>query len=211
MYCFVFIVKYNKWLAFAGFLSMAVFHIPLFLNKKVTFYKLMGSGKNGTFDIVPDFKQWAILTYSSTDELPFFIKNYFKLFKPIIKVLKLKPVCGHGFWDKKQPFGNLPKNEPVEGKMAVLTRATIRLSKLKSFWKNVPAVAQTMSEADGFITSYGIGEIPFIKQATLSIWENELAMKQFAYKMQAHKEVVAKTRKEDWYSEDMFVRFKVMD
>lgn len=171
----------------------------------------MGSGKNGTFDITPDLRQWAILTYSTTEKLPYLVDGYLKIFKPTITLLKLKPVCGHGLWDGKQPFGNLPKNEEVEGKMAVLTRATIRLWKLKSFWQNVPLVANTMKHAEGLLASYGIGEVPFIKQATLSIWENEHAMKNFAYKMQAHKTVVQKTRKEDWYSEDMFVRFKVMD
>ena len=34
-------------------------------------------------------------------------------------------------------------------------------------------------------------------------------MKQFAYKMKNHAEVIQKTRKENWYSEDMFVRFEV--
>ena len=33
-------------------------------------------------------------------------------------------------------------------------------------------------------------------------------MKQFAYQMHRHKEIVQKTRKENWYSEDMFVRFR---
>ena len=55
------ILKYkSRYIPFA-FLSMAIFHIPLFFNRKISFYKLMGTGKNGTFDKVPDFNQWAIL------------------------------------------------------------------------------------------------------------------------------------------------------
>ena len=95
--------------------------------------------------------------------------------------------------------------------IGILTRATIRISKLNSFWKNVDSVANQMGSADGFITSLGIGEVPFIKQATFSIWESKMHMKQFAYQMQEHTEVIRKTRKEDWYSEDMFVRFKILD
>ena len=94
--------------------------------------------------------------------------------------------------------------------IAVLTRATIRLSKLRSFWKNVDGVARDMAGADGFITSLGIGETPFIKQATFSIWESKAHMKQFAYQAREHAEVIRKTRKGDWYSEDMFVRFKIL-
>ena len=65
-----------------------------------------------------------------------------------------------------------------------------------------------MNSADGLITSIGIGELPFIKQATFSIWQSKEKMKHFAYQMHQHTEVIKKTRDEKWYSEDMFVRFK---
>jgi hypothetical protein len=67
-----------------------------------------------------------------------------------------------------------------------------------------------MAGANGLITSLGIGEVPWIKQATFSIWENREQMKQFAYQMQQHAEVIGKTRRENWYSEDMFVRFRIL-
>jgi hypothetical protein len=35
-------------------------------------------------------------------------------------------------------------------------------------------------------------------------------MRQFAYTMKAHQEVIVKTKKEKWYSEDMFVRFRII-
>lgn len=82
-----------------------------------------------------------------------------------------------------------------DGPIAVLTRATIRLSKLNSFWKNVDGVAQQMAGAHGLITSIGIGEVPFIKQATFSIWENKELMKAFAYQMHQHQDVIKKTKK----------------
>ena len=94
--------------------------------------------------------------------------------------------------------------------IGILTRASIRLSKLSSFWKNEDNVANQMSTADGFMTSLGIGEIPWIKQATFSIWESKEHMKQFAYGMKDHADVIRKTRKENWYSEEMFVRFKII-
>jgi heme-degrading monooxygenase HmoA len=67
-----------------------------------------------------------------------------------------------------------------------------------------------MNGAKGFVTSIGIGEMPYIKQATFSIWQNKESMKNFAYQMKEHAEVIRKTRKENWYSEDMFARFKVL-
>jgi hypothetical protein len=84
------------------------------------------------------------------------------------------------------------------------------LSRLRSFWKAVPAAAENLSQTEGLTYSVGIGEVPFIKQATFSIWETAESMKNYAYKMRAHQEVIRKTRKEAWYSEEMFLRFKVI-
>ena len=193
---------------------MALFRIPLFFNKKLHFFKLMGTGKNGTFDKVPDLSQWSILvTYTSnlTLEAQFgnFILKWFDLFCQKQTIYELQPIEGHGLWDKKKVFGDFPATTEYEGEIAVLTRATIRLRKLRYFWQNVAPIASQMITAEGFITSYGVGEIPWIKQATFSIWESKAMMKKFAYRMPEHKAVIKKTRKQNWYSEDMFTRFVI--
>lgn len=213
MYCTLTIVRYPKIFAWAGFLSMAIFRLPLLLNQKNTFYKLMGCGKNGTFDKTPDWQQWALLEVFSeenqTSVTPKFIKKYWHLFKVEKLVIELQPIESHGKWDNQLCFGELPKQTDYEGQIAVLTRATIRLNKLSAFWKNVDSVANQMATAKGFITSFGIGEVPFIKQATFSIWQSKQSMKAFAYSMHEHKQVIQKTKKENWYSEEMFTRFIV--
>lgn len=212
MICIINVARYPKFLGWAGFLSMAVFRIPLLLNKEISFWKLMGSGRNGTFDIHPDWRQWAILmiTPNSKPQTPNFIVGWHRFFNCETWTVQLEPLEGHGAWDGKQCFGTLPRESNYEGRIAVLTRATIRLRKLRNFWKNVPAVANRTAGAEGFIASLGIGEVPFIKQATFSVWESKAAMKTFAYKMQEHTGVIQKTRREDWYSEEMFVRFRII-
>ena len=172
----------------------------------------MGSGKNGTFDIHPDFNQWAILfvANNSTIKAPSFIYNYLKSFHCDIKEFLLEPIEGFGFWDNKNIFGDLPKRTDYDGAVAVLTRATIRLNRLKNFWRNVESVSNKMKSAKGLIASYGIGEMPWIKQATFSVWENKNAMKAFAYTLPEHTEVIHKTRTENWYKEELFVRFKII-
>ncbi len=205
------IVRYPSFMGWAGFLSMALFRLPLWLNSKITFYKLMGCGRNGTFDKTPDWRQWALLTIGSPEDAgyrPSFIASWWKFFGVELWELQLAPIEGHGTWDGKAVFGNLPKQSNYEGPIGILTRATIRPSQLGRFWSHVDAIAQQMASADGFITSVGIGEVPWIKQATFSIWESKDNMRQFAYKMKEHAEVVKKTHQEKWYSEDMFVRFK---
>jgi heme-degrading monooxygenase HmoA len=213
------IIKYpNKFVPFA-FFAMAIHRFPLWLNKNISFYKLMGTGKNGTFDKKPDFNQWAIMAAHKTEitdiniELLYgkFIAKWLRIFQCQVHTHLLQPIEGHGTWDKKKPFGDLPPKSDFEGKIAVITRATIRLSKLKFFWENVAPIAAKMNNAKGFITSYGVGEIPWIKQATFSIWESKEDMKNFAYGMKEHAEVIKKTRQQKWYSEDMFTRFKVIE
>ena len=218
------IIRYKKRYIPFAFFAMATFRLPLWLNKNISFYKLMGCGKNGTFDKTPDLQQWAILTLGNEQSVVDktqkeilntlyggFIAGWLGLFGVKTITYLLDPIEGHGLWDNKKVFGELPMKSDYEGKIVILTRATIRLSKLKSFWKNVDSIASQMSTAKGFIISYGIGEIPWVKQATVSIWESKEDMKNFAYKMHNHAEVIKKTRQEKWYSEDMFVRFKIKD
>jgi hypothetical protein len=220
------ILRYRRRYIPFAFLAMALFRMPLWRNKNISFYKLMGSGKNGTFDKTPDLQQWAIMAAFNENTLQdsgilkhhgyikqlygSFIAGWIKLFNCEVWTVLLEPTEGHGKWDGGEPFGKLPKQSSLTGPVAVLTRATIRLSKLKQFWANVDGVASKMSGAEGFITSFGIGEVPWIKQATFSIWQSREAMRNFAYKMKEHAEVVRKTHAEKWYSEDMFVRFRII-
>ena len=203
-------------------MAMALHRLPLWLNKNISFYKLMGCGKNGTFDKHPDWQQWGILAvHNNINEIENLnsssinynlygsvLNKWMQIFNCETWTILLDPIEGHGKWDGKEPFGSLAKQTNYNGLIATLTRATIRLGKLKAFWQNVAAAANEMAAAKGFITSVGIGEMPYIKQATFSIWESKDAMKAFAYQMHQHTAIIQKTRKEKWYSEDMFVRFK---
>ena len=171
----------------------------------------MGSGRNGTFDLSPDINQWALL-FTSDEQImpPSFMKWYWNFFHCRLKQFIMQPMEGYGLWDGKEVFGKLQKQSSFSGPVAVLTRATIRLKRLKSFWKDVDSVADKMKSAQGFIMSYGIGEVPFIRQATFSVWKDKASMKAFAYSTQEHTEVIRKTRNENWYKEELFVRFCII-
>ncbi|MFZ9588586.1 MAG: spheroidene monooxygenase [Chitinophagaceae bacterium] len=221
---FLVVIRYPALLSFLGILSMAIFHFPLFLNKKIGFYKLMGTGKNGSFDIWPDFQQWSVMLFYNkalyADEsgksiakklLGNFINGWLKLSKAKVRFIHLEPYVGHGSWDNQTFISQRKSTDEPIGKIAVLTRATIRLSRLISFWKAVPSASFQLDQHPGFLFSIGIGEIPLIKQATFSIWDSEANMKAYAYKMRAHQEVIRRTRDENWYSEEMFLRFRLLD
>ncbi len=223
------IIGYKKIFIPFALLAMAIHRLPLWLNKKNSFYKLLGSGKNGTFDKKPDWQQWAVLTVQSSElavqswdavtlnekhinekVLGKFIAGWFAFFKCETCTFLMEPIESHGLWDGKKVFGELPPKTDYKGTIAVLTRATIRINKLKYFWQNVAPVAAHMHTAKGFLFSAGIGEIPWIKQATFSVWQSKEDMKAFAYGTKEHAAVIQKTRKQNWYSEDMFTRFKII-
>jgi hypothetical protein len=180
--------------------------------KNCTFWKLMGSGRNGTFDLQPDWQQWGLLTtWNNLDDAKefqekSFIATWWRNLGCERWTVYCLPLQSHGKWDKKQPF-EATRTDDYDGPVAVLTRATIKLNKLKAFWSHVDQAAQSMLKAKGYITSVGIGEAPFFKQATFSIWQSLDDVTNFAYRSKDHAEVIKKTRAENWYSEELFARF----
>jgi len=210
------IVRYRKSLIPFALLAMAVHRLPLIFTKQCTFWKLLGSGRNGTFDLQPDWQQWGLLAVWDDREAfdrfynDSFINSWWNTFTTEKWTIVCEPLQSHGKWDSKEPFGK-PDIKVIDGPVAVLTRATIRLNKLKGFWGNVDSVANIMADAPGFITSFGIGEAPVYRQATFSIWKSIEDVKAFAYTSKEHAEVIKKTRNENWYSEELFARFKIVD
>jgi len=206
------IVRYRKAFIPFALIGMAILRLPMFFQQKCSFYKLMGSGKNGTFDLHPDWQQWALLavwedekSFDLFDKKSFTAKWWQKFTQEKWTVL-LEPLQSHGKWDKKEPFGNPEKNN-YQGTIAVLTRATLNLNRLKHFWQNAAKIAAIMTSAPGYITSFGIGEDPFLHQATISFWKDLEDVKNFAYRSPEHVEVIKRTRSENWYSEELFARF----
>jgi hypothetical protein len=218
-------VEYPWPLAWLGVLSMAVFRIPLGFRRNIQFFKLMGCGKGEAFDFHPDWKRWAILAVHSdllmtgkgmTNLETFQIlygklaSAWIRIFRCRVRTVILEALDGHGRWDGKTPFLFSKEALTPGEKIAILTRATIRIKKLRTFWKNAKQFNHKLSNWEGLQFSLGIGEMPFLKQATFSIWENVESMKSFAYQSADHVATIQKTRSENWYREEMFIRFRVI-
>jgi len=200
----------QKWTALTnmGLLPRRIAKVP-----GLSFFKLMGSGKDG-FSIRPNWGTYSLLCIWESRQAA---ETYFA--SPLFTDQKnqctehqthyLRAFQAHGLWDGQQPFtlnGQHQSNQPI----AVITRATIKTRHLINFWKDVPQVSQSIMQKEGRRFSIGIGELPLVMQATFSIWDSAEQMKDFAYKSKYHKEVVAKTRKLGWYKEEMFVRFELI-
>ena len=199
----------NKFWAFS---QMQFGHQYLKNSKGLVFYKLLGSGAENGFSAKPNFGTYALFcVWDSEDYATDFFKNniFFKKYQS--KSTELLTVFAHsaeahGKWDGKQPF---VKNATlfIDKPIMVLTRASIRFSKLFSFWRRVGNVSKSLDEYKGLSLSIGVGEWPLIQQATISIWKTQAEMMDYAYKNQKHKEVVLLTRKLNWYKEELFARF----
>lgn len=179
------------------------------------FWKMLGSGDGGGFSLNPNWARYGFFAVwdNESDADNFFRESAFmrKNLRRAAEIwtVKLAPIKAVGKWSGTNPF--LPPSEKNENQaIAVLTRATINLNKLNRFWRHVPATSREINAAQGLIASIGVGEAPFINQATFSFWENEAAMREFAYKSPFHREVIKKTRQENWYKEEMFARFNIL-
>jgi hypothetical protein len=182
--------------------------------ENLNFWKLLGTGAGGGgFSLRPNFARYGLLgVWKNESSARDFLENSARMKKyrkraAEIWTVFLLPTKAHGAWSGQNPF-EIADAENENAPVAVLTRATIRLSKLKRFWAHVPAASDELVKADGLIRSIGVGEAPFVRQATFSFWQSESAMKNFAYHGAVHREIIKKTRAENWYAEDLFARFQ---
>lgn len=177
------------------------------------FWKMMGSGEGGGFSLKPDWARYALLAVWESDRHAdrFFAESglmrQFRRRAAEIWTIRLLPVRVQGKWSGRNPFEPTVKPQPESSPVAVLTRASIKIAKLGRFWSFVPQTSREIKRAEGLIASIGIGEAPFFRQATFSLWQSETDMKNFAYKSKIHAEVVKLTRAENWYGEELFARF----
>lgn len=91
----------------------------------------------------------------------------------------------------------------------MLTRADVKLWKIRSFSKHAAKTSAAVAGHPGMQFSLGMGEWPFVKQATLSIWDTEEAMKAYAYKNTTHIAAMRGKNKEQWYGEELYARFAI--
>jgi hypothetical protein len=122
----------------------------------------------------------------------------------------LRAITSRGRWSGREPFGD-PLPRRVDGPVAALTRARLRTSRTRAFWRSVPAVSRDLHTVPGLRLAVGIGEAPIGLQGTFSLWESSAPLVEFAHRRAAHTDVVARTAREGWYTEELFARFEVLD
>ena len=199
---------------FWAFTQMQRAHAGLQQCKGLQFYKMLGTGAGAGFSLRPDFSTYALLTVWDTEQCKVKAFDKAAVLQAFFdrsaeqRIYSLSPIHTHGNWSGQSPF---EVQKPLGDKpIGVITRATLNPTRLFEFWRHVPQASRAIKQAKGVGFFKGIGEWPFVQQATFSVWESAEAIRTFAYVSQAHASIVKKTRQRKWYKEDMFNRFEVL-
>lgn len=198
-----------------AFRQMQYAHQYLNKTQGLNFYKLMGSGRDLGFSPFPDWGVYALLCIWDDEQSSEHFFHHAEVFKRYEAhsseqwTIFMRPIHAKGQWSGGNPFSPSKELDEANPLIAVITRATIKPSKLIKFWKYVPISQRPIQQGcKGLIYTKGIGEVPLVEMATYSLWESVDALKNFAYNSPEHQEAIHKTRKIDWYKEELFVRFQ---
>tara|TARA_B110000503_G_scaffold135911_1_gene217310 strand:- start:329 stop:991 length:663 start_codon:yes stop_codon:yes gene_type:complete len=199
----------------SAILHMALDRLTLRRNQKITFFKSLGTGKGETFTPNDaDAKRWGLLVVIDASEVNSFdasslISNWRNISTAEYRAV-LQPISAHGLWSKQEPF-NQNQISNWQGPVAAITRARIKWSMNQKFWRAVPPVTVSLKSSPGLLSAIGIGEAPIGFQGTFSRWESGAALRSFAYQGQAHIAAIQATKDLDWYAEELFARFAIID
>ena len=185
----------------------------------LSFYKLFGTGSDEgfTFKFNPltnsgVYAIFAVWSDENTAKNGVINSKIFQKYKEKSKqhwTIFLKPISVRGSWSGKTPF--LEQKDRTAGRIVALTRATIKFTTLIKFWKKVPDVQKLIRSDKNVLFKIGLGEVPGRQQVTFSIWPNQSTMDTFARKNGAHAEAIKAVRKDNWFSEELYARFKIFD
>ena len=211
------VVRYSAARAVLGAVRVATDVPALARTPGLRFFRTLGTGSGIGFSAKPDLRAWALFaSWESVDDWERFrgesrVMRRHDAREEVYSLL-LAPVDHHGRWGGAEPFGppaggaSIADDEPV----AVLTRATIRPARARAFWSRVAPVDGTLRGEPGLLATFGFGEVPWLRQGTLSVWRTRAAMEAWAYRTPAHAETVRRTREEGWYAEELFARFRFL-
>ena len=180
------------------------------------FAKLLGTGDGRTFTVRDaDPRHWGVLaTWRTAADAAAFehgpvARSWARIAEERLRVT-LRPLSSRGEWSRRRPFGQ-PVPQRYAGPVAAVTRARITARRTVQFWRSVPPVSADLHRCDGLRLAVGIGEAPVGLQGTFSLWESPEALTDFAHRRAPHVAVVRRTAELEWYAEELFARFAVLD
>lgn len=200
----------------AAFLRMGLDRGPLRRTSGLQFFKLVGTGDGRTFTLRDaDPTRWGLVcVWRDRADL-----KRFESSSPVADAWRalaaeqwrgdLVPIRTRGRWAGADPFAGAAATAD-HGPAAALTRARIKWSLSRRFWRAVPPVSAALQQHPGLRFAIGFGEAPIGLQGTLSLWDSDQALTRFAYETAQHRDAIRATADLGWYSEELFARFRVI-
>jgi len=184
---------------------------PLAATPGLGFHRLLGSGAGLGFSRWPDFSRYGLLaTWSSEQAADDFFADSpvlagFRRRASEVWTVKLLALRSRGSWSGHTPFTptqGLPPGLPT----VAITRASLRLRALWRFWGRVPAIERELVAAPGVRLALGVGELPWVRPVTFSVWDDEAALERFA-RAACHHAAARAAYARGWFREGLFARF----
>ncbi len=177
------------------------------------FCKVLGSGFNGGFSTKPSLtKQGFFCIFDTAHNAALFEDS------PLLKTYQdhahefflasVQAYSSRGSWSGFS-MSCTNTNPPVNAPIASLTRASIKPSKAMQFWAKAKPAEDAIKLASGKILTAGVGEAPYFRQATFTIWDDAQSLEQYA-QQGAHLSAIKAAYGQSYFSESMFTRFRVL-
>ncbi|MBU3603801.1 MULTISPECIES: spheroidene monooxygenase [unclassified Polynucleobacter] len=198
----------------SGILRLMFARLGLWRTPGLEFYKHMGSGKNGGFSIHPSGTHQALFcVFQDIASLEQFYQSsrlirWYRAHAQDFFSVKLKAYSIKGQWSGFAP--HITAEAPSAGPIVSITRASIKPLYCVPFWRKQPAAEISLEQSSGCIIAAGVGEAPFFRQATFTIWESQAAMDQYA-RQGAHQNAIRASLSGHYFSESMFSRYIPFD
>jgi len=175
------------------------------------FAKVLGSGYEGGFGLRPSgSRQGLFAVFHTAQAAQDFVERsevlaaYRERCRELCVVELLCWSC-RGSWDgtSLDIVSHPPQDqEPI----AALTRASIHVRKASAFWQHATPSQNALGDVPGIQLAVGLGEAPFLRQATFTIWDSVAAMDAYA-RTGPHLQAIQSAGQQQYFSESMFARF----
>lgn len=177
------------------------------------FWKLCGSGTGEGFTPNPNWSVWAILVAwpdAATARRMVAGATVFRRWRARAVedwTIHLQATSSRGAWAGRSPFEASGLND---GPLAVLTRASVRPSRLLRFWGRAPGISDRIGADPNVVFKIGIGEVPMLHQVTFSVWPDMASMAAFAHRDGPHSRAIRAVREGNWFREELYARFRIL-